>query len=141
MPRTSRGRLPPAWRRPWANLPPRSRVTAQATAMTSASPRRQTDAELAARFIERTRNEPLWFCEEVLNHRALPGEPSLAEDATRSWELDSFQRDLLNAVADIWREKTLLNHERKTNLSVVAGHGPGKTHTAALIAHYFNACW
>lgn len=36
---------------------------------------------------------------------------------------------------------TVENHEGLPWLSVVAMHGPGKTHTAALIAHLFNFCF
>lgn len=36
---------------------------------------------------------------------------------------------------------TVENHEGKPWLSVVAMHGPGKTHTAALAAHVFNFCF
>jgi phage terminase large subunit len=52
---------------------------------------------------------------------------------------------LLEAFADVYRKKngipTVENHEGKPWLSTVAMHGPGKTHTAALIAHIFNFCF
>lgn len=94
--------------------------------------------DLATKFIERVRSEPVWFAEEVLNHKALPGEPTMAEDPARSWELDTFQRDLLEATADVWRKKqgvpTRVNHEGTPYITVRSGHGPGKTHTMSLIA-------
>lgn len=52
---------------------------------------------------------------------------------------------LLEAFADVLRkrrgEPTVENHDGLPWLSVVAMHGPGKTHTAALIAHVFNFCF
>lgn len=52
---------------------------------------------------------------------------------------------LLEAFADVYRKKngiaTVENHEGLSWLSTVAMHGPGKTHTAALIAHIFNFCF
>jgi hypothetical protein len=105
----------------------------------------QKDVDLAATFIEKVRNDPVWFAREVLNHRALPGEPTIEQDPAKSWELDLFQEDLLNAVADIWKKKqglpTVINHEGKNFVTVRSGHGPGKTHTAALIAHWFNTAF
>lgn len=38
-------------------------------------------------------------------------------------------------------QPTVENHEGLPWLSVVAMHGPGKTHTAALFAHLFNFCF
>lgn len=108
-----------------------------------ALPQHQTD--LAKQFIERVRSEPVWFAEHVLNHRALPGEPTIAGDPQRSWELDVFQRDLLEAVADVWRKKwgqpTRVNHRGVPYITVRSGHGPGKTHTAGLIVHLFNSAF
>lgn len=97
--------------------------------------------------ILRARQDPIWFAEEIMQHKVLPGEHSLedvvaAGGKLQSWELDKFQVDLLNAVCDIWREDSpVINLERKSNISVVSGHGPGKTHTGALLVHYFNFCW
>src|SRR5262245_25731970 len=104
-----------------------------------------TQADLARQYIEQCRADPIWFAQNVLNHRVRKGEASLADLQTNprliSWELDDFQYDILNAVADVWRPKTIINHDRKNQITVVSGHGPGKTHTAGLVAHYFNACW
>lgn len=111
--------------------------------MASAAVVKHTD--LAAAFIDRVRNDPVWFAENVLNHRAMEGEPTIEESPERSWELDQFQKDLLNACADVWRKKkglpTVINHEGKGFITVRSGHGPGKTHTAALIAHWFNTAF
>lgn len=107
-----------------------------------ATHRQRTDAELLRNWIIAARADPVEIvCRQALRHRKLPGEASLNQDPAKSWELDQFQIDIVNAVADIWREKTVINHERKTQISVVSGHGPGKTHTAALLAHVFEACW
>lgn len=104
--------------------------------------------EQGVAYIERIRREPLWWVETTMRHSRQDNETTLEEDPNRSWELDGFQRDLLNAVADVWRgtklcpqSKTVINHEHKAQISVVSGHGPGKTHTAALIAHYVADCW
>lgn len=102
----------------------------------------RTDAVLIEQWIRAAREDPVEVvCRQALRHRQLKGEASLAENPAKSWELDQFQIDLVNAVADVWRPVTRINHERKTQISVVSGHGPGKTHTAALIVHVFQACW
>ena len=103
------------------------------------------DIELWRKWILAAREDPVEVvCRQALRHRALKDEARLSDpwpQCTQSWELDQFQVDLVNAVADIWREKTVINHGRKTQISVVSGHGPGKTHTAALIAHVATACF
>lgn len=105
----------------------------------------QRNIDLAARFIEHVRAEPTWFAREVLNHKVLPGEPTIKDDPERSWELDDFQVDLLEAVMDVWRKKqgiaTRVNHDGKPYITVRSGHGPGKTHTAAMIAMLFGAAF
>ena len=105
----------------------------------------QRNIDLAQQFIERTRSDPTWFAQEVLNHRALKGEPTLAQDSAASWELDQFQSDILEAAADVWRKRqgipTKINHDGRNYITVRSGHGPGKTHTAALVAHWFNTAF
>lgn len=103
----------------------------------------RTRDELVAlnkQFIQKVRNDPVFFARDVLNHKALAGEPTLASDPERSWELDQFQAEILEAVADVWRKKwaqpTKINHEGRNYITVRSGHGPGKTHTAALVAWY-----
>lgn len=99
------------------------------------------EVQLAGRFIRQVRDDPVWFVREVLNHRALDGEPTLQEDPTKTWEIDTFQRDALNAVMDVWRKKqgkpTVINHDGRPYITIRSGHGPGKTHIAALIAMTF----
>lgn len=121
-------------RRRWQPLP---KVTA-----TKARAKKQEDpVELAKQFIQRVRNEPTWFAREVLNHKAKAGEPTIEQDPKRSWELDTFQAELLEACADVWRKRkgipTRINHEGKEFITVRSGRGPGKTHTAAMIALWF----
>lgn len=105
----------------------------------------QRNIDLATRFIDRTRADPVWFARDVLNHKARPGEPTLKQDPARSWELDKVQIDLLNAVADVWRKKqglkTVINHEGRNFITVAAMHGPGKTHTVGLCAYWFNSAF
>ena len=104
--------------------------------------KKQTLQQQTQQYIEACRADPVnVFVRGTLRHRALPGEPTLKQDPAKSWELDQFQIDIVNAMADVWREKTIINHERRTQISIVSGHGPGKTHTAALLAHVFNACY
>jgi phage terminase large subunit len=106
--------------------------------------REKADA-VARAYIDRVRNEPVWFAKEVLRLKSLPGEPTIFEDAERSWELDQFQQDILEACADVWRKKnkikTRINHEGKRFITVRSGHGPGKTFTAAMCAHWFNSAF
>jgi hypothetical protein len=101
--------------------------------------------DLVQKFIEHTRAEPVWFAKEVLNHKVLPGEPTIVEDPDRSWELDDFQVDLLEACADVWRKRmgipTRVNHEGRNYITVRSGHGSGKTHTAGLIPMWFNTAF
>jgi hypothetical protein len=69
--------------------------------------------------------EPNLFCETILNS---PNDP--------------WQAELFDAVADLDRarlgEPTRYNHELLTRFTVRAFHGPGKTHFAAKLMHWFN---
>lgn len=113
--------------------------------MSAALKPKPTDVELARQFIARVRREPVWFAREVLNLKPKPGEKTIAEDPERSWELDQFQVEILEAVADVWRKKngipTRINHAGKPFITVRSGHGPGKTFTTATIAHWFNTAF
>jgi len=95
--------------------------------------------------VRRAQADPVWMVREILQHKRLSGEPSLDDAPAKSWELDPWQVNLLEAFADVLRkrrgEPTKINHEGLPWLSVVAMHGPGKTHTAALFAHLFNFCF
>lgn len=69
--------------------------------------------------------DPDWFCETLLN---CPNDP--------------WQSELMNAIADIDRKrlgyKTLFNHLGLNRFSVVAFHGPGKTHIIAKIGWWWG---
>lgn len=101
--------------------------------------------DLAEEYIRHVRNEPVWFAQETLRHRQLPNEPTLSEDPAKSWELDQFTIDVLESIADVWRKKndipTRINHEGKSQITVRSPHGSGKTHTAAIVAHWFNTAF
>lgn len=109
------------------------------------APQQRTETDLARAFITRVRTEPQWFAETALNLRAAAGEPTIAENPDQSWELDQFQKDILEAVADVWRKKqgipTRINHDGRPFITVRSGHGPGKTFTAAVVAHWFNTAF
>lgn len=96
-------------------------------------------------LIKRVQTDPRWFAENVLNLRVLKGEPTLEQDPDKSWELDTWQGQLLDAMADVLRKArglpTVHNHEGKPWFTVSAMHGPGKTFTAATVAHWFNFCF
>lgn len=84
----------------------------------------------AAQTLQRTRSDPVWFAETVLN---LTG---------TMYYLDVWVKELLNAVADVYRKQnnlpTVVNHEGKSMITVRAMHGPGKTFALAIIMHWFN---
>jgi hypothetical protein len=72
-----------------------------------------------------SRLDPQYFCEHVLRS---PNDP--------------WQNDIFNAVADISRIRygipTVINHKGKNQITIRAGHGPGKTHFSAKLMHWFN---
>lgn len=78
---------------------------------------------------------PVWFFENILNVK------TTAKDNI-NWNLDTWQKETLEAVADVWRYKekktTKFNHEGLNKFTIRAMHGPGKTFTVAGIMHYFN---
>ena len=96
-------------------------------------------------LVEMARWDPVGFTREVLNHKQLEGEKSAKEDPHGSWELDPFQVEGIEAMADVWRKKagrpTKINHDGKRYITIRSGHGPGKTQLLALLAHIFNAAW
>ena len=78
----------------------------------AAEVRRQIDE------LERIRYDPVWFAEEVLR---LSGD---------RYYLDKWQKELLEAVADVYRKKrgvkTAINKDGKSMITIRAMHGPGK---------------
>lgn len=83
-----------------------------------------------AKDIARARIDAVWFAEEKLN---LTGE---------KYYLDIWQKELLQAVCDIWRVKQglpgLINEHGKNQITIRAMHGPGKTFGVAAVMHWFN---
>jgi len=98
-----------------------------------------------AQAVEKAMYDPVWFAEEILQLKALPGEKTLAQDPNDSWELDQWTKDLLNSVADVVRKEygvsTLINHEGLNQISVRSMHGPGKTFGLAVTMHWFGFCF
>lgn len=86
-----------------------------------------------AEDIARARLDAVWFAEEKLN---LKGE---------KFYLDIWQKELFQAVCDIWRVKQglpgLINKEGKNQITIRAMHGPGKTFGVSGIMHWFNYCF
>lgn len=93
--------------------------------------------EVAA-AVDKARVNPLWFFESVLKIK------TTKQDIKRgqSWDLDIWQRELIEAVADVGRKKnnipTIINHQGHNKITVRAMHGPGKTFGVAGIMHWFN---
>lgn len=92
--------------------------------------------------IRLARFEPSKFARDVLQLKRLPGEPNPGEagyNPDLDWELDAWQEELIESVADVHRKKvglpTRFNHEGKPYITCVACQGPGKTFGIALVAH------
>lgn len=104
--------------------------------MSNAVPKASALEEL----VLRCQRDPLFFAREVLNLRRLP-----TDGPNEDWELDGWQEDLLQSMADVWRKQrgwpTVTNHEGKNYLTTRSMHGPGKTFGSALCMHYFNFCF
>lgn len=91
------------------------------------------------------RFEPSKFARDVLNLKRLENEPKPGEAAYNvdlDWQLDAWQEELIESVADVHRKrldmKTLFNHEGKQYITCVACQGPGKTFGLALLAHIWG---
>jgi len=104
--------------------------------------------EATRKMRERARVEPNWFAREILELKARRGEPEVGAagfDWRTSWIKDGWQIELSEAVADVFRKRsglpTVVNHEGKNLISVVAPQGPGKTFGIAELAHWFGFCW
>lgn len=110
----------------------------------SAQPRENL-IELQAKYIQWVREEPVEFAKQTLRHRQLPGEFALSDAPEKSWELDIWTENLLDATADVWRKKngipTRVNHDGISQITVRSPHGSGKTHGVALVAHWFNTAF
>lgn len=88
--------------------------------------------------VNKARTEPVWFFREILNIKT----NKLDKERGQNWDLDPWQIELIESVADIWRFKqgipTRYNHEGKNKITIRAMHGPGKTFGVAGIMHWFN---
>jgi len=108
-----------------------------------AAPTKKVDnKQLIAKAQQKARTDPVWFAREILQLKALPGEETLESNPTRSWELDEWTVELLEAAADVVRYHeglpTKVNHDGLNQISVRAMHGPGKTFGLALLMHWFG---
>lgn len=94
------------------------------------------------RVIIRARFNPVWFAEEILQLRRMGDELPIEQDPDHSWELDTWQREMLEACGDIARKaygvETVINHLGKKMVTIAACQGPGKTFGAAMVLHWFQ---
>lgn len=69
--------------------------------------------------------DPDWFCNAILQ---APNDP--------------WQSQCMHAVADVWKHRnglpTTINHKGLDKVTIRAMHGPGKTHYASKLMHWFN---
>lgn len=86
----------------------------------------------------KAKEDPIWFFENILNVKTTKAD----KKRNQSWDLDIWQKELVEAVADVWRHKeglpTKFNHDGLNKITVRAMHGPGKTFGVAGIMHLFN---
>lgn len=91
-------------------------------------------------LIRRCIEDPVFFGEEVLNLKPLP-----TDGPNEDWALDAWQKNLLWALADVWRVKNGLparvNLDGRNYITARSMHGPGKTFGSALAMHWFNFCF
>ena len=91
-------------------------------------------------FVLKCAEDPVFFAEEVLNLKRLP-----TDGPKDDYELDGWQRDMLRALADVYRTSrglpALVNTEAKPYVTVRSMHGPGKTFGSALAMHWFQFCF
>jgi hypothetical protein len=91
-------------------------------------------------LVRRCVEDPIFFAEEVLNLKPLP-----TDGPDENWALDGWQRELLQAAADVWRKRqqlpTLVNHRGCNYITARSMHGPGKTFGSAALMHWFNFCF
>jgi len=102
----------------------------------SAAPKPGALDTLVARCIE----DPVFFAEEVLNLKRLP-----TDGPNEDWVLDDWQKNMMYALADVWRVKNNLaprvNLDGRNYITARSMHGPGKTFGSALAMHWFNFCF
>lgn len=95
--------------------------------------------------IRLARFEPVLFAERILRLKRQPDEPHPGDDnynPVLDWEMDEWQKELLESVADVHRKRlgvpTRYNHEGKTQITCAACQGPGKTFGIAVLAHIWG---
>lgn len=102
-------------------------------------------SEFLVRARARALTDPVWFAQEILQLKALPGEATLKTDPQNSWEMDLWQIELLESVGDVIRKQKGLprrvNMEGLPWITVRAMHGPGKTFGMATLMHWFGFCF
>ena len=90
---------------------------------------------------EKAKFDPIWFFENMLNIKTNEKDVKRGLD----WDLDIWQKELIESVADVWRFKdnvpTKHNHKGLSKITVRAMHGAGKTFGVAGIMHLFNFCF
>lgn len=113
--------------------------------MAAAEDQVRAAAEFLIEARRRSTTDPVWFAQNVLQLRRLPGEPRLQDDPMNSWELDEWTVHLLDAVGDVVRKykgmETRRNHKGINQISVRSPHGPGKTFGLACLMHWFGFCF
>lgn len=101
----------------------------------------ETIIDNIAELICKARKDPLWFVHNVLNIRTT----ELDKMRGQSWDLDLWQEELVESVADVWRHKfgvkTKYNKKGLNKITIRAMHGPGKTFAVACLMHLFNFCF
>lgn len=99
------------------------------------------DIQKFKKLIKKARKDPIWFFENILNIKS----NELDKKRNIKWDLDPWQHELVESVADVYRHKigepTRYNHDGKNKITVRAMHGPGKTFGVAGIMHWFNFCF
>lgn len=94
--------------------------------MTAPALAQQPESDPIAEAVELSRQDPEWFLENIL----------------RATDRDPWQTHLVEAINDVFNKRdglpTKRNHEGKNRFTIRSGHGPGKTTTAAMIAHFVN---
>lgn len=113
--------------------------------MVAAAQKLHLPEDIFVKARRRAITDPVWFAQEILQLKQLPGERSLKQDPQSSWELDQWTVDLLDAVGDVVRKMkgvpTKINHKGINQISVRSMHGPGKTFGLAVLMHWFSFCF
>ncbi len=94
--------------------------------MTAATAACEPECDFIAEAVALSRKDPDWFLENIL----------------RAKDRDPWQVQLIEAINDVFNKyyglPTIRNHEGKNRFTIRSGHGPGKTTTAGMVAHFVN---